>query len=186
MKILTLSQPLASLLVWNHLKYVTKSWATSYRGDVLIYAGEVQMNEAKSDLWIHSFEIDPSECNISYDYVVGVAKLVNCYPITQKRFTVPSVSICPNSVSPQERLAGGWKLGRFAWRFENPQLIIGLNIRAKQGFVDAPVDVAAEVKRLRGHSDKTIDFSWDDDFEDEEPERYDYYLEDFDDDLDTA
>ena len=40
MKVLTVKQPWASLIVNEHKKYEFRSWKTKYRGKILIHAGK--------------------------------------------------------------------------------------------------------------------------------------------------
>ena len=40
MKVLTIKQPWASLIVNGHKKYEFRSWKTKYRGKILIHAGK--------------------------------------------------------------------------------------------------------------------------------------------------
>ena len=39
MKVLTIKQPYASMIVNNYKKYEFRSWKTKYRGKLLIHAG---------------------------------------------------------------------------------------------------------------------------------------------------
>lgn len=41
MKVLTVKQPWASLIVNEHKKYEFRSWKTKYRGKILIHAGKI-------------------------------------------------------------------------------------------------------------------------------------------------
>jgi hypothetical protein len=74
MKVLTIRQPWASLIVNGYKKYEFRSWKTNYRGKIFIHAG---------------MTIDKHVVNRFKDYnvdyirgaIIGEAKLVNCIPM---------------------------------------------------------------------------------------------------------
>lgn len=77
MKVLTIKQPWATLIVDGYKKYEFRSWKTKYRGKILIHAGlslEKDMHKR--------FE----EYNLKYDYgcIIGEAELVDCILVDEK------------------------------------------------------------------------------------------------------
>lgn len=50
MKVLTIRQPWASLIILGYKRFEFRSWKTSYRGDLLIHAGKMIDKEAEKRL----------------------------------------------------------------------------------------------------------------------------------------
>ena len=50
MKVLTIRQPWASLIIQGYKRFEFRSWKTNYRGDLLIHAGKMIDKEAKMRL----------------------------------------------------------------------------------------------------------------------------------------
>lgn len=77
MKVLSIREPLASLIVGGYKNYEFRSWKTNYRGKILIHASK---NIEKDN--VKRFE----KLNINYEpgYIIGEAEIVNCIPVTRK------------------------------------------------------------------------------------------------------
>ena len=77
MKVLTIKQPWATLIVEGYKKYEFRSWKTKYRGKILIHAGL-------------SLEKDANErfkgYNLNHEYgcIIGEAELVDCILVDEK------------------------------------------------------------------------------------------------------
>ena len=73
-KVLTIKNPWASLIVNNYKKYEFRSWKTNYRGKILIHAGL-----GSDDTTIFS------EYNLKYvkGAIIGEADLVDCILVTE-------------------------------------------------------------------------------------------------------
>ena len=75
MKVLTIKQPWAALIVNNYKKYEFRSWKTNYRGKILIHAG---------------LTLEKNECFNSYDLeyiqgaIIGEAEIVDCILVDKK------------------------------------------------------------------------------------------------------
>ena len=69
MKVLTIKNPWASLIVNNYKKYEFRSWKTNYRGKILIHAGLSSDDDTMF-----------SEYNLEYikGAIIGEADLVDC------------------------------------------------------------------------------------------------------------
>lgn len=71
MKVLTIKEPWASLIIEGYKKYEFRSWKTTYRGKILIHAGlniEKDMLERFKDY----------ELNCIKGAIIGEAELVDC------------------------------------------------------------------------------------------------------------
>ena len=77
MKVLTIKQPWAAIVIEGYKKYEFRSWKTNYRGKILIHAGlslEKDMEERFK------------EYNLNYKcgYIIGEAELVDCILVDEK------------------------------------------------------------------------------------------------------
>ena len=77
MKVLTIKNPWASLIVNNYKKYEFRSWKTNYRGKILIHAG---LSLEKDQL--EKFKDYNLEC--SKGMIIGEAELVDCILVDEK------------------------------------------------------------------------------------------------------
>lgn len=71
MKVLTIKEPWATLIIEGYKKYEFRSWKTNYRGKILIHAGltmEKDMSERFKDY----------NLNCSKGAIIGEAQLVDC------------------------------------------------------------------------------------------------------------
>ena len=77
MKVLTIKQPWASLIIEGKKTYEFRSWKTNYRGKILIHAGlslEKDMQERFKDY------------NLNYikGAIIGEAEIVDCILVDEK------------------------------------------------------------------------------------------------------
>lgn len=105
MKVLTIKQPWASLIVDGYKKYEFRSWKTNYRGKILIHAG---MNLEKDKLEIFK------DYNLEYELgaIVGEAVLVDCILVDE---------IFDRELYEKDILVYGRSshVGFYAWKLEN-------------------------------------------------------------------
>ena len=77
MKVLTIKEPWATLIIEGYKKYEFRSWKTNYRGKILIHAGlTLEKNNSKK------FE----NYNLEYSKgaIIGEAELVDCILVDEK------------------------------------------------------------------------------------------------------
>ena len=128
MKTLTLIQPWATLIALNEKHIETRSWATQYRGPLLIHAGKTvdpsawRMPYFKEVLDLYG--ITPS--NIPTSAIIAQVRLVDIQP-TQT--LVPTIS-------EQEKAFGFYGYGRFGWILDNVQPLHIQGIKGKLGLWD--------------------------------------------------
>ena len=72
MKVLTIKQPWASLIIQGYKRFEFRSWQTKYRGDLLIHAGKGIDKEAVERLKKYIPEDMP------LGKIIGKVKLVDC------------------------------------------------------------------------------------------------------------
>ena len=78
MKVLTIKQPWATLIMQGDKRFEFRSWQTKYRGDLLIHAGKGIDKEAMERLAKYL----PKE--LSYGKILGKVKLVDCIKMSQE------------------------------------------------------------------------------------------------------
>lgn len=110
MKVLSLYQPWATLVVLGAKKFETRSWATRYRGPLLIHASKKFPKAYRSltfqapfnaALQFRSWTILPT------GKIIGLVDLVDCAPTD------------PSAIGKNEMSFGDWNPGRWAWKLEH-------------------------------------------------------------------
>ena len=77
MKVLTIKQPWASLIIDGYKEYEFRSWKTNYRGKILIHAGLSLEKNINNKFRLY---------NLKYEYgcIMGEAELVDCIRVDNK------------------------------------------------------------------------------------------------------
>ena len=75
MKVITLKEPWASLVVQGFKKYEFRTWKTNYRGKILIHAGKGQEDILK----YKDYNLD-----ISKGQIIGEAHITDCILVDEK------------------------------------------------------------------------------------------------------
>ncbi len=112
MKALTLTQPWASLVAIGAKRIETRSWSTSYRGELAIHAAKGFPRDAQ----------DFSRCirlsvlfGPHYEYprgaVIATCRLMACVR-TEELLSKPPYA---SDMTEQEQLFGNYEPGRFGW-----------------------------------------------------------------------
>ena len=78
MKILTIKQPCATLIMQGDKRFEFRSWQTKYRGDLLIHAGKGIDKEAMKRLTKYLPE------KLPYGKILGKVKLVDCIKMSSE------------------------------------------------------------------------------------------------------
>lgn len=76
MKVLTIKEPWASLIIEGYKEYEFRSWKTNYRGKILIHAG---LNIEKNNL----VKFKDYDINIQKGKIIGEAMLTDCVKVTE-------------------------------------------------------------------------------------------------------
>ena len=105
MKVLTIKQPWASLIVDGYKKYEFRSWKTKYRGKFLIHAGM----SLEKDM-VKRFE--SYNCNYELGAIIGEAELVDCILVDEK-FNKELRDIDPIVYGRSNHVE------KYAWKLEN-------------------------------------------------------------------
>ena len=75
MKVLTIKEPWASLIVQGFKKYEFRSWKTNYRGKVLIHAGKSRDDLSK----FNEYDLD-----LSSSEIIGEAYITDCIFVSEE------------------------------------------------------------------------------------------------------
>jgi hypothetical protein len=161
MKAISLWQPWASAIALGAKTIETRSWATSYRGPLLIHAAK-RINRveliALSSVWGWQGALKPlidkcpvrNNCKFLEDIlpfgsIVAVCDLVDCRPTGS--FTQEELSSLRQPAgeyaslySWTERMMGDFSLGRFGWVLKNIRAIEPFPVKGRQGLFDVEVD----------------------------------------------
>lgn len=144
MKVLTLTQPWASLIAAGAKRLETRSWSTPYRGPIAIHATRAFPLEAQSLCYAHPF----TEALLAGGYktladlprgaIVCTATLAEIEPADSSTCTA-----WLHRGPDHERVFGYFLTGRFAWLLSDVQrLVPPVEHRGGQGLRDLPADVA--------------------------------------------
>ncbi len=77
MKVLTIKEPWASLIINGYKKYEFRSWKTNYRGKILIHAGKTLEKK-------YAIKFDKYGLNYAEGEIIGEAILTDCILVTEK------------------------------------------------------------------------------------------------------
>jgi hypothetical protein len=136
MKTLSLYQPWATLVVIGAKKFETRSWATNYRGPLLIHASKKFTREDQRLCYAAPFSKYVGGHFLDRGAILGRVELVDCITTEEwlKQNTQPAGPIKRlvlvdttkgeelflKQTSAEEYHFGDFSYGRFAWKLENP------------------------------------------------------------------
>lgn len=125
MKAITIWQPWAQLLAEGKKHEETRSWATNYRGPILIHAAKNPRDffvdlYPDEEVWPHFVAAGLGKAQILKDLprgvIIGKAKLTACKLIDEE------YSNFVKEFCPAEYAFGDFTPGRYAWVLEEPVL----------------------------------------------------------------
>lgn len=108
LRVLSLVQPWATFIVAGLKRYETRSWATPYRGLILIHASKKTDRRYLARPDVARLVLDAGITSFPNGVLLGSADVTGC---------VPSEELA-DLVSDQERLVGDFTEGRFAWAMQ--------------------------------------------------------------------
>lgn len=105
MKVLTVKEPWASLIINGYKMYEFRSWKTSYRGKILIHAGK-SIEKNNLDLF-NGYNLD-----YSFGYIIGEVELEDCILVDGKM---------QDELASKDKLVYGRNnhVGLYAWKLSN-------------------------------------------------------------------
>ena len=107
MKALSIIEPYASLIAYGLKRIETRSWATKYRGPILIHASATRIPKEYRDNPDLAFA---KGLEMHNGYIVCKANLVDCVLMTEEFLA---------TVDETEKKLGFYSVGRYAWILED-------------------------------------------------------------------
>lgn len=119
MKVLSIREPWASLIVNGYKEYEFRSWATKYRGDILIHASKVVEKEYLSRFEHLNLDYQPGK-------IIGMVTITDCILVTK--------SFEKKLIDDNELVYGStMNRGGYAFKLENAKKIDPIEINGRLG-----------------------------------------------------
>ena len=118
MKVISIKEPFATLIVKKHKSIETRSWKTSYRGEIYIHASKTMMKDKISE---NAYKYVPKE-QLHSSEIIGKANLVDCIEMTEEYI---------KTINEKEKLLGIYEVGRYAWVLEDIKEIEPIKAKGK-------------------------------------------------------
>ncbi len=114
MKVLSLTEPYATIIKEGKKKIETRSWKTNYRGKLYIHASSTKIPKEyreNKDL-MNLVDIN----NLNYGYIVCSCELIDCVKMTDE--FIEKVKL-----NNEEYISGIYARDRYAWILKNIQIL---------------------------------------------------------------
>lgn len=111
MKVLSLTEPFATLILNGNKCVETRSWKTSYRGELYIHASMTKVS--KIDLEDNELMSLVENKKMNFGYIICKCNLVDCVYMTKEYVELMKKK------NYQEFICGEYKEGRYAWILED-------------------------------------------------------------------
>lgn len=140
MKVISLLQPWATLVVIGAKKFETRSWNTFYRGTVLIHASKAKKADSKNLCIIDPFEKFIADFDtLPFGSIIGSCKIT----ATASAPYVAGVLLADGSTD--EVAFGDYSYGRRAWKLENPVAFkIPIPMKGSLSLWDCPIQICMQ------------------------------------------
>ena len=113
MKVLSLTQPWASLVAYGAKKFETRSWSTTYRGPLAIHAAKGFPKRARELCFTEPFKAalaGITEADLPRGTIIATVELYNVTPMGSLNFLL---------VNEWEAAFGDWSADRYVWILRN-------------------------------------------------------------------
>ncbi len=115
MKVLSLTEPFATLIKEKKKLVETRSWKTNYRGELYIHASMTK--PSKTDLEDEELMSLVENKEMNFGHIICKCNLVDCICMTEEYIN----NMKENNY--QEYICGEYSVGRYAWILENVELL---------------------------------------------------------------
>lgn len=122
MKVLSIKEPWASLIMNGTKKIETRSWKTKYRGEIYIHASLSKAKITKPEV----YELI-KDMNFKCGYIICKCNLVDCIYMTDEYVNDMKIN------HYEEYICGHYKVGRYAWIVEDVKVIEPIEAKGKLG-----------------------------------------------------
>ena len=123
MKVLSLTEPFATLIKEKKKKVETRSWKTNYRGTLYIHASQTKCSS--KDLHNRELMALIDNKNLNFGYIICKCNLVDCVYMTKEY--VENVK----KNNHQEYICGDYRIGRYAWILEDIEVINPIKVKGQ-------------------------------------------------------
>lgn len=114
MKVLSITEPWATLIKENIKKIETRSWKTLYRGELYIHASSTKMaKETKGNKELMNLIKNK---DLNFGTIICKCQLVDCIYMDEK-------FLKEVKTNHQEYICGEYSLGRYAWILKNIEVL---------------------------------------------------------------
>ena len=138
MKVISIKEPFATLIMNGYKSIETRSWKTNYRGELYIHAsGKALAKEYLTNPYVLELIKD---MNMNYGNIICKVNLVDCIYMDEEFLK----KIKENE---QEYNLGLYELGRYAWIFEDVFPIYPIEVRGKLNIWNYDDQTAIEKER---------------------------------------
>ena len=130
MKVLTIKEPFATLIM-NKIKHIeTRSWKTNYRGQIYIQAS---ISKIKKEIYERKELVKLFEnLDMHYGNIICKAYLKNCICMDEDFI---------KNINHQEYICGRYEIGRYAWILDNIEIISPIKVKGKLGIWNYEGDI---------------------------------------------
>ena len=122
MKVLSIKEPWASLIMNGTKKIETRSWKTKYRGETYIHASLSKAKITKPEV----YELI-KDMNFKCGYIICKCNLVDCIYMTDEYVNDMKIN------HYEEYICGHYEVGRYAWIVEDVKVIEPIEAKGKLG-----------------------------------------------------
>ena len=122
MKVLSIKEPWASLIMNGTKKIKTRSWKTKYRGEIYIHASLSKTKITKPEV----YELI-KDMNFKCGYIICKCNLVDCIYMTDEYVNDMKTN------HYEEYICGHYEVGRYAWIVEDVRVIEPIEAKGKLG-----------------------------------------------------
>lgn len=122
MKVLSIKEPWASLIMNGTKKIETRSWKTKYRGEIYIHASLSKAKITKPEV----YELI-KDMNFKCGYIICKCNLVDCIYMTDEYVNDMKTNHF------EEYICGHYEVGRYAWIVEDVKVIEPIESKGKLG-----------------------------------------------------
>lgn len=117
MKVLTIKEPWASLIIEGYKEYEFRSWKTNYRGKILIHAGKTLEKDIAK-------RFESYDLNYKCGYIIGEVIITDCIKVSDK-FNKELKNIDPIVYGRSNHVENyAWKLENIK-KYDNPIFVKG-------------------------------------------------------------
>ena len=130
MKVLSLTEPYATLIKNGSKTIETRSWKTNYRGELYIHTSLKKI--PKKDERIQSLVNLLQDKDIKYGYIIAKCNLLDCIYMDES-----FVNKIKNE-NPIEFMCGEYAVGRYAWILQDIEMIKPIEAKGHLGLWEYP------------------------------------------------